>query len=90
MTAITVETAKTVGLVVAGALVLLAIGSAWVIKSVVSKVLTIAILGGLAIGVWTQRSNAADCADKAKERLRAGDTSSITCTFVGTDIEIGK
>jgi hypothetical protein len=88
MIAMTVDSAKNVGIAVAVALVVLMLVSAFVVKKVTTKVLTVVILGGLAFGVWTQRSSLEDCASKVKARGLLGDTSDVTCTFLGTDIKV--
>jgi hypothetical protein len=89
MVALSVESAKNIGLIVAAALLVFTIASAWIIKKVTTKLITVAVLAILCIGVWTQRSNLQDCAAKAKERISAGDTRAITCSFLGSDIDLG-
>ncbi len=88
MLALSLETAKTVAIVVL--LVFLAVGvvSAWVIKNVTAKLITVAIMAALALGVWTQRSNLSDCADRAKANVTSG-TTKVSCTFFGSEVEIG-
>jgi hypothetical protein len=88
MTAMTVDSAKNIGIAVAVALVMLMLLSAFVIKKATVKLLTIVILGGLAFGMWTQRSSLEDCAAKVKARGVLGDTTPVTCTFVGSDIKV--
>jgi hypothetical protein len=88
MTAMTLESAKNIGIAVAVALVVLMLVMTFVIKNVTIKLLIVVILGGLAFGVWTQRSSLQDCADKVKARGALGDTSDVTCTFLGTDIKV--
>ena len=88
MTAMTVDSAKNIGIAVAVALVMLMLLSAFVIKKATVKLLTIVILGGLAFGMWTQRSSLEDCAGKVKARGVLGDTTPVTCTFVGSDIKV--
>lgn len=86
--AIELDSAKQTALFVAGGLVLFALASAWVIKQVVSKLLTILVLGGLALVVWTQRASLDECADGVLASLRAGAVDDATCTFVGRDVTI--
>ena len=88
MTALSLETAKTIAIVVALVFVAFAVISAWVIKTLVTKVIVVLLMAGLALGVWTQRSTLQDCATKAKEKAAALDASGLTCTFFGTDVEI--
>ncbi|HUC33053.1 MAG TPA: hypothetical protein VMS14_06595 [Ilumatobacteraceae bacterium] len=87
MLALTVETAKTVAIVVVVGLIVAAVLSAWLVKSVVAKVVTIVLLAGVALGVWTQRANLQDCHDQAKARLDTGQAS-VTCTFFGYDVKV--
>jgi hypothetical protein len=90
MVALTVESAKTIGLTVAIGLAVLAVGSAWLIKNITQKLISVAVLGILAIGIWTQRTNLSDCANTAKERVKVGDTSNVTCTFFGSEVDLSK
>ena len=71
MTAMTLESAKNIGIAVAVALVALMVVMALVVKNVTAKLISVVILGGLAFGVWTQRSSLQDCADKVKARVAA-------------------
>jgi hypothetical protein len=88
MTAMTLDSAKNLGIAIAvGALVVMVV-MAWLIKNVVTKVLSVVILGGLAFGVWTQRSSLESCADKVKDRALVGGVEEITCSFLGTDVNV--
>ena len=88
MTAMTVESAKNIGIAVAVALVALMLVMAFVVKNVTAKVITMVIIGGLAFGVWTQRSSLQDCADRVRARGLRGDTSDVECTFLGSDVKV--
>jgi hypothetical protein len=59
-----------------------------VIKNVTAKLLSVVVIGGLAFGVWTQRSSLQSCADKVRARIAVGDASDVTCSFIGSDINI--
>jgi hypothetical protein len=72
------------------ALVALMLVMAFVIKNVTTKLLSVVIIGGLAFGVWTQRSSLQNCADKLRARVAAGDASDVTCSFIGSDINITR
>jgi protein-S-isoprenylcysteine O-methyltransferase Ste14 len=89
MIALSLESAKTIAIVVVVVFVALSVISALVIKTVVTKLIVVFVLVGLALGVWTQRTSLQDCADKAQAKAEALDVSGITCTFFGTDIEVG-
>jgi len=90
MAALDLETAKNIGIIVAAGLLVLTLAAAWAIKNITSKLIAVIVLGVLCIGVWTQRSNLQDCATKAKERAKAGDTRPITCTFFGSEVNVGR
>ena len=88
MTALTLESAKNIGIAVLVALVALMLVMAFVIKNVTAKLLSVVVIGGLAFGVWTQRSSLQNCADKLRARVAAGDASDVTCSFIGSDINV--
>jgi len=88
MWAISLDRAQQTGFVVAAGLVLFALASVWLMKQLVSKLLTIALFGGLALVVWTQRAALDDCADGVLDSLRAGAVDDATCTFFGRDVTI--
>lgn len=87
MIALTLESAKTIAIVVVIVFVVLSVISALVIKSIVTKLIMVVLMACLALGVWTQRSSLQDCADRAK--ADGLDVSGLTCTFFGTEIEVG-
>lgn len=82
--AVDVTTAKQLALVVVAVLGVGAVVCALVIRSIVTKLLTVAVLAVLAIAVWSQRSNLQSCAD----RVRAADGADISCTFFGVDVDV--
>lgn len=84
MFAVSLETAKTAAIVIIIAFVVMGVLSAWLIKTVVTKLILIVVLAGLAIGVYSQRASLQDCADRAKSNLG----NEVTCTFFGTDVKV--
>lgn len=92
MLAISLDEARTIGIVVAVALVVAAVASFWVMKSVVQKLAGATLLLLLAFAVWTQRGALEDCADKVQasyERAGADVTINDTdCSFFGITITI--
>ena len=85
MFALTLGQAKTLAILIVLALVVMAVGSAWLMKTVAQKVALFAILGLMALLVWTQRASLDECADKVREGGIRVDT---TCAFFGRDINI--
>ncbi|MEQ1872186.1 MAG: hypothetical protein ABL953_00535 [Ilumatobacteraceae bacterium] len=89
MTALSLESAKTIAIVVAIALVAFAVISAWVIKNVTMKIISIVLLAALGLGMWTQRGNLQDCADQAKAKVADGAAeSSVKCEFFGSEVSV--
>lgn len=89
MNALSLESAKTIAIVVAIVFVAFAVISAWVIKNVAMKLIMVLLLAGLALGVWTQRTSLQDCASRAKARATSADTTPVKCRFFGNDVEVG-
>lgn len=85
---ITLDTARDAALIVAATALGLALVSAWLVKAIVSKVLTVAVLAVLAVVVWTQRTSLDDCADRVRDTLSAGAVDDTTCTFFGRDVTV--
>jgi hypothetical protein len=88
MAAMTLDTAKNIGIAVAVGLIALMFVMAIIIKNVTTKLISILLIGGLAFGVWTQRSSLQDCADRVKERGLSVTSGDVTCKFLGSDVNI--
>jgi hypothetical protein len=88
MIAMTLDSAKNIGIAVAVGLVALMVAMAWLIKSVTTKLICVVIVGGLAFGVWTQRSSLQACAQKVEDRGVLGTPAPVTCSFLGSDIKV--
>ena len=90
--ALTLDEAKTIGIVVATGLVVAAVASFWIMKSLVQKLVGAGLLFLLAFAVWTQRGALQDCADKVQAGYeRAGTDVTIDdtdCSFFGVTITI--
>ena len=85
MLALTLGQAKTIAILIVIVLVALAVGAAWVMKTVAQKAALAVILVLLALLVWTQRTSLDECASKVREGGTQVDT---TCSFFGRDIKI--
>ncbi len=88
MLGLTLDQATTIAAVVVGALLVLAVVSAWVMKGVVQKIALVVILGLLAVLVWSQRSSLQECADRVRTAGVGASGIDTTCTFFGRDIDI--
>ncbi len=88
MVGLGLESAKNIGIAVAIGLVVLMVMAAWIIKNVTTKLLTVFVLGGLALLVWSQRSSLEGCAKKIHDRGVVLDSSKLTCSFLGTDVKV--
>ncbi len=92
MLALSLDDAKTIAIVAATALVLGAIVSFWIMKSIVQKFAVAALLALLAFAVWTQRVSLQDCADKVQNSFELAGTdvtvSDTECSFFGVTVAI--
>ena len=90
MSALSVDSAKNLAIGVAVVFLALSIVSAIVVKKIVTKIILVVLLGGLALGAYTQRASLKDCVEKGQQEIESGaaGVGSITCTFFGTDIEV--
>lgn len=88
MLALTLGSARHLGVAIVVIFVVLAVVSATVIANVTTKIVTMLLMAGFALGVWTQRSNLSDCAEQAKAKATIGDTSPTTCTFFGVEVDV--
>ena len=80
--------AKTIGTIVVVVFVALGVLSAWLMKTIVQKVVLVVILGGLAVFVYSQRTSLDQCVDDITLAISDADQQSATCSFVGFDIEL--
>lgn len=92
MIAVTLEQASTIAIVATTTLIVAAVLSFWVMKSLVQKLVVAVLLGLLAFAVWTQRSALQDCADKVEQNFeRTGADVTVIdtqCSFFGLSITI--
>lgn len=82
------DTATNASLWTVVVVVVLALAAVWLVKQVVTKVLTVAVLLAIAFLVWSQRSELVDCADNVRTTLQAGAFDETTCTFFSQDVKI--
>jgi high-affinity Fe2+/Pb2+ permease len=90
MSALSVESAKNIAIVVAVVFVVLSVVSALIIKNIVTKLILVVLMGGLALGAWSQRNSLSDCADRAQAEIANGTAGvgTVTCKFFGTEVDI--
>ncbi|HEY5664149.1 MAG TPA: hypothetical protein VIS05_08955 [Ilumatobacter sp.] len=87
MLALTLSQVKNIALAIVGALAVLAVLAAWLMKTVAQKAALAVILVLLAVLVWTQRASLDECASKVRQGGARVDT---TCTFFGRDVTISS
>lgn len=83
-----VDGAKHLAIAIVVGFVVLALVAASVVKNVTTKIVSILLMGALALGAWTQRTALQDCADQVKANAAAGDAASTTCTFFGAEVDV--
>jgi UPF0716 family protein affecting phage T7 exclusion len=88
MLALTLGSARHLAVAIIVVFVVLAVVSATVISNVTAKIVSMLVFAGFALGVWTQRTNLSDCAERAQAKVTVGDESPTTCTFFGTEIDV--
>ena len=92
MLALTLSQAKGIALALVAVFVIGGIGAAWLMKTVVQKVVAVVVLGVLAFAVWSQRSALQNCADKVRDGVTRNGTSvalvDTECEFFGASITI--
>jgi hypothetical protein len=86
--ALSLDTARNIALVLVAVLVVLAVVSAWLLKTVAQKLAVVAILGLLAVLAWSQRTALDDCADRVAASVAADAPTDTTCTFFGQDVTV--
>lgn len=88
MLALDLDAAKRIAVLLVAAFVILAIVFSIVVKKTTAKLIWVLLMGGLALGAWTQRNQLQDCADRVESKVAVGDFSETACTFFGTDVTI--
>lgn len=88
MSSLSVDSAKNLAIGAVVVFLVMALASAWVVKHAVTKMITMVLMAGLALGAWTQRSNLEQCVDRAAQAVDVGAAGSVTCTFFGTEVEL--
>ena len=81
---------RDVALAIAVGAVVLAVVFAVVVKWIVGKLVTVAVLVGIAGVVWWQRESLQDCADEVGQTLAAGAADDTTCTFFGREVTVAS
>ena len=92
MLALSLDAAKNIAVAVALIFIVGAIGAAWIMKTIVQKLVTALVLAILAFAVYSQRTSLQDCADKVKGNFeRVGTSVTVTdtdCSFFGVNVTI--
>lgn len=89
MSAFSVDSAKNVAIVVVVVFLAFTVLSAWVVKNIVGKIISVVILAGLSATAWSQHSSLQTCADKAKAAVAAqGTDASVSCKLFGVSVKV--
>ena len=80
--------AKTIGTIVTVVFIALGVLSAWLMKTIVQKVVLVVVLGGLAVFVYSQRTSLDQCVDDITVAISDAARQSATCSFVGFEVEL--
>jgi hypothetical protein len=89
---ITLDSAKTYASIGVVLLLVAAFVAAWLMKTLVQKLLVFVLFAALAFAVWTQRTALQDCADLVRTNLELSTTvvtdTEDECTFFGVAVSI--
>ncbi|MEL6891187.1 MAG: hypothetical protein AAFP84_06305 [Actinomycetota bacterium] len=92
MFGLSLDAAKNIAIVVVVVFVLGGVAAAWVMKTIVQKLVVAGLLAVLAFAVWSQRTSLQDCADKVKQNIALDGTNptflDTDCSFFGTTVTI--
>lgn len=90
--ALTLDDAKNTAVVGVAVLVVGAVLAAWVMKTILQKLVAVVVLALFAFAVSTQRTSLQDCADKVKGNFeRVGTDVTVTdadCSFFGVTVTV--
>lgn len=92
MFGLTLDAAKDIAVAVVIVFLVGSIAAIWIMKTIIQKVATAAVLLLLAFAVYSQRTSLQDCADKVQGNF-ARDGTSVTvidteCSFFGTTVTV--
>ena len=80
------ESLKSVLVVAVLAFVVMSLLSAWLMKTIVTKLVSVAVLLAMAGFLWVQRGDLSDCADQVTNV--APGTTEVRCTVAGFAVKI--
>jgi hypothetical protein len=86
--ALTLETAKMIAIAIALGLLIVEYFIFKFIKEVTTKAILVLVVGGLILGMWSQRTSLNSCGDRVIAKIKQGDLSATTCSFFGFDATV--
>lgn len=90
--AVEVSTLRTSAIVAIVVIVLLGLLAMKLFVNMVVRVITLVLVAGLSVALWTQRDELQDCADRAQDLAELSVTDvargSLTCTFFGVEVDV--
>ena len=92
MSALTLDAAKSLSITVVIVFLVGSLAAAWIMKTIMQKVVVIVVLLLLAFSVYSLRTSLQDCADKVQGNFtRDGTSVTVTdteCSFFGAKVTI--
>lgn len=92
MLAISLEAARNIGIAVVVVFLAGSLLAAWVMKTIIQKLIAAGVLLALAFAVFTQRTAMQDCADAVQANIvRQGTNVSVAdteCSFFGATVTV--
>jgi len=90
--AVDVSTLRSGAIVAIVVIVLLGLLAMKLFVNMAVRVITVVIVAGLSVAIWTQRDALKDCADRVRNlaELSVNDVArgSLTCTFFGVEVDV--
>ena len=89
MFALTTDSAKTTAIIGVVAMLVIALVAVFLIKAIVTKVISLAVAAVMAFGFYSQRVSIQDCAKKVKDSAASiGASAKTECSFFGIKVKV--
>lgn len=83
-----VDAAKNISLLALGSSIFLALLVLKFVKSLVTKLILVIVLGVIGYLSFAQRDAVTACAEKVSAQIEAGETANLECTFFGRTVRV--
>jgi hypothetical protein len=89
MLALTTDSAKSTAIIGIVVMLVVALAAVFIIKAIITKIISLAVAALLAFGFYSQRVSIQDCAKKAKDNAATiGESAKTECSFFGVKVKL--